>query len=172
MDLGQFVRLVRGSAVIRLFYHFTDLQNVDSIKRHGLLSMRELRNRGLAVTPGGNDWSLEADQACGMDAYVHLCFRRNHSMEYKARKAGRQMRFIEVDPAVIEIPGVMVSDDVANQSGVIPRPAAEMLDELDLEVIYSRTRWADPLIQARLRQVERYEVLVPDHVPVDLIRKF
>jgi hypothetical protein len=40
---------------------------------------------------------------------------------------------------------------------------------MDLEVLYGYTDWKDPAIQARLRTVERYEILVPDHVPLRYI---
>jgi hypothetical protein len=56
------------------FYHFTDARNLSSIRQYGILSMREIRQRGLIVAPGGNNWSIEADQRSGMDAYVHLGF--------------------------------------------------------------------------------------------------
>ena len=72
-----------------VFYHFTDTRNLPSIRAHGLLSMRELRQRGIVVTPGGNDWSLDADQRSGMDGYVHLCFFKGHPMEWLATQDGR-----------------------------------------------------------------------------------
>ncbi|MFZ0845265.1 MAG: DarT ssDNA thymidine ADP-ribosyltransferase family protein [Pseudolabrys sp.] len=73
------------------FYHFTDTRNIPGIKAaNGILSRREatrLKQKIEAV--GGNDWSVEADDRTGMDAYVHLCFTNEHPMEFLARQDGR-----------------------------------------------------------------------------------
>jgi hypothetical protein len=41
---------------------------------------------------------------------------------------------------------------------------------IDFEVLYARTTWTDPEIQQRLRAAEKYEILVPRAIPLDLIR--
>ncbi|WP_186002521.1 DarT ssDNA thymidine ADP-ribosyltransferase family protein, partial [Mycobacterium sp. KBS0706] len=84
MELQNFLtEVVAKSTQNRCFYHFTDTRNLPSISAHGLLSMQELRARGLTVSAtGGNSWSLDADSQCGMDAYVHLCFFDSHPMEW------------------------------------------------------------------------------------------
>ena len=41
---------------------------------------------------------------------------------------------------------------------------------IDFEVLYTRTDWRDPEIQRRLHQAEKYEILVPKKIPLDLIR--
>jgi ssDNA thymidine ADP-ribosyltransferase, DarT len=154
------------------FYHFTDIRNLPTIRLHGLLSMRALRERSIIVAPGGNDWSLDADRRSGMDDYVHLCFFKEHPMEYVAKKDGRigDSRFLKIVPSVIEIPGVMITDKVANRSDAWPRPAEVMVGKLDLEVIYTRTDWKDAKIQERLRAARLCEILVPKSVPLELIR--
>lgn len=156
----------------RVFYHFTDTRNLPSIRQHGLLSMHQLRERRIIVAPGGNDWSLDADKRTGMDRFVHLCFFEDHPMEYVAKKEGRieKTRFLRVDPRVITMEGVLISTEVSNKAGVLPRPADEMVNELDLEVIYTRTDWKDPKVQARLRAAQKCELLVPEHIAVKLLR--
>src|SRR5216684_1267056 len=75
MDLDSFLsKNVKSSTQQRSFVHFTDRSNLVSLKKHGLLSARELRRRGIAARFGGNQWSIDRDLATGMDAYVHLCF--------------------------------------------------------------------------------------------------
>jgi ssDNA thymidine ADP-ribosyltransferase, DarT len=156
----------------RGFYHFTDTRNLPTIRQYGLLSMSALRVRNLIVAPGGNDWSLDADKRSGMDNYVHLCFFKEHPMEYLATKEGRiqNSRFLKIDPSVIEIEGVMITDAVANRADTWPRPAEEMVAKLDLEVIYKRTDWKDPKIQVRLRAARLCELLIPRTVPLQMIR--
>lgn len=156
------------------FYHFTDTKNLPSIRQHGLLSMRTLRASQIDTTCGGNDWSLDADRRFGMDAYVHLCFFSEHPMEWLARQDGRieQSRFLRIAPEVLRIPGVLITDGVSNKADMKPQPAEDMIGKLDLKVIYTRTDWKDPEVQERLKAARRCEVLVPDRVPVALIKNF
>src|ERR1700678_2645905 len=87
---------------VTLLYHFTDRRNLPFIREHGgLYPMTKLRKKNIEVpAPGGNDWSQDADGIKGMDAYVHLCFRATHPMEYVAREAGRigDTIFLQIHP--------------------------------------------------------------------------
>jgi hypothetical protein len=154
------------------FYHFTDDRNLPSIRAHGLLSMREIRQRALIVAPGGNNWSLEADQRSGMDAYVHLGFFSDHPMEYVAKKEGRivKTRYLKIRPDIITLPGVLISDRVANRADALPKPAEEMIDKLDLDVIYTRTDWTDAKIKVRLKAAQLCEILIPKSISVASIK--
>ena len=107
-----------------------------------------------------------------MDAYVHLCFRNNHPMEYLARQEGRigDTIFLQIHPDVLTWDGVLFTDDVANKAGVDTHTIEEAREIIDFEVLYTRTNWSDPEIQARLKQAEKYEILVPKKIPLDLIR--
>ncbi len=153
------------------FYHFTDESNLESIRAHGILSMQQLREREISTVPGDNQWSQDADRYCGVDAYAHLCFLRQHPMEWSARQDGRinKTRFLRIDPSVLRLPDVMMTDQVSNKSGVKPRPANDLIPELDFQVMYTRTDWKDPEIQQRRKKAELYEILVPDCIPVDYI---
>lgn len=165
---------IKSYLASRTLFHFTDQRNIPSIAQHGLLSVRQLADCAIhPEAPGGNQWSHDADKRIGMDRYVHLCFFDQHPMEYRAREAGRiaAATFLRVLPAVLDIPGVMFADDVANKAGVIIRPLAEIDAHLDLDVIYTRLDWKDPAVRERLQQARKYEILVPDHVPVALLRK-
>jgi hypothetical protein len=156
------------------FFHFTDRRNALSIREHGgLYSHAALRTRAIQIAaPGGNDWSHDADASKGLDRYVHLCFRPNHPMEYVARQDGRlgDVVYLQIHPDVLGKEGVLFAPDVSNKSGVETIPLADALDMIDFKVLYTRTDWSDPEIQQRLRQAEKYELLVPDHIELKLIR--
>jgi hypothetical protein len=124
------------------------------------------------LAPGGNQWSRDADVRKGMDQYVHLCFRNNHPMEHLARKEGRinQSIFLEIDPSVMDSLGVMFTLDVSNKAGVEAVSITQAVELIDFEVLYKRTDWSDQAIQQRLKQAEKYEVLVPRNIPLALIR--
>lgn len=128
---------------ITQLYHFTDRRNLRLIRKHGgLYPMSKLKKKGIAVpAPGGNQWSQDADGLKGMADYVHLCFRPNHPMEFRARADGRteDSIFLEIHPDVMYWKGVRFTSDVSK-------------------------------IQKRLRRAEKYEILVPAKIGLDLIR--
>ncbi len=155
-------------------YHFTDRRNLPLIRqRGGLHPMADLKRMNVAVpAAGGNEWSQDADEYKGMDKYVHLCFRSNHPMEYLARQEGRieDSIFLEIHPAVLQFKGVAFTADVSNKSGVIIHNIADASNLIDFEVLYTRTDWSDASIQQRLKQAEKCEILVPQCIPLNLIR--
>lgn len=171
MTLEELVGWFRANRLT--FFHFTDERNIPLIKEHGLLSNRELVRRGLkCLAPGGNQWSIDADVRTGMDRYVHLCLRKQHPMEYMARQEGRiqASRFLRIDPDVLLIGGAQLTDGVSNKTGVNRGDPIGMMHAIDWEVLYLRTNWKDPAIQERLKVASKYEVLIPDAVPVASIR--
>lgn len=92
-------------------------------------------------------------------------------MKYLAQRDGRlpNPRYLAIDPEVLEIEGVKIAFGVANSTGVDILPIEEGIDRLDIEVLYSWTDWSNPEIQNRLRAAEKFEILVPNEVPRNLI---
>jgi hypothetical protein len=170
----RFLTQIQKSTQHNCFYHFTDRRNLESIRRAGgILCMRSLRENGITIpAPGGNDWSMDADRICHMDQYVHLCFTRGHPMRHLAEKEGRitDAVWLRINPEVIRLPGVMITDEVANKSGVVPQPVVHALPKIDLEVIYTRMDWRIPAIKQRLDVVDKYEIIVPNIVPLRFIQ--
>jgi hypothetical protein len=164
MTTGQMQRIPR-------LYHFTDRRNLASIRKHGgLLCWAELVKRGIKVpAPGGNDWSHQEDERRGLDGYVHLCFRENHPMEYRARQENRitDSIFLQISPAVLTLPEVRFSADVANKRGVESVPIAEAAQHIDFDILYTYVK--DETWKQRLAKAEKYEVLVPDRIALSLI---
>jgi hypothetical protein len=160
--------------LIQRLFHFTDTRNLPLIRRcGGLLSLAALRKKNIDVpAPGGNEWSHDADHLVGLDKYVHLCFRKQHPMEYRAKQDGRIVDpiFLEIAPDVLAIPSVLFTPDVSNKSGVKQYTVEQALKMIDFEVLYKQTDWRDPAIRTRLNNAEKCEVLVPDLVPLALIR--
>jgi len=107
-----------------------------------------------------------------MGKYVHLCLRNNHPMEFLARQEGRitDTIFLQIDPSVLQIPGVLFTPDVSNKAGVEPVPLGEAAQLIDFPVLYTQTDWSKPEIQQRLKQAEKCEILIPAHIPIGLIR--
>lgn len=173
MEIAAFLRVVNRNPQQAYFFHFTDTRNLPSIREHGLLSLRELGARGIPIpAPGGNPLSQEIDVSRGLDAYVHLSFTASHPMDYRAKMDGRieRSKYLQIDPAVAEIEGVVATLDVSNGRGVEPLPLRSALDGLDLEVLYTRMNWADPEVKKRLNAARRCELLIPGSVPREFIR--
>jgi hypothetical protein len=172
MTLEQFAAVIADSKQHSCLYHFTDRRNLAGIRQHGLLSMQRVKLlEAPLVAPGGNDWSIDADAHCGMDKYVHLCFCDNHPMEYLARSEGRleSTVFLRINPEILNVAGVLLTNAVSNKSGVVPATPEKMLGSLDLGVIYQRMDWRLPDVMERLKAARLYEILVPNCVPPEMI---
>lgn len=72
--------------------------------------------------------------------------------------------YLSIDPEVIKLPGVMITNAPSNQGGVERIAAAQALDGLDLDVIYTRMEWTNSAIMERLKIARKYEILVPTSV--------
>ena len=164
MNVEQLIALIRKSSQHKHLYHFTDEANFPSIRERGLVSKETMRTEDWwPHATGGNELSRRLDTKQGIDPYVSLCMTTSHRMVYLAQKDGRlpNPRYLKVAPRVLKIEGVKIALGVANASGVEICPIEEVIDKLDLEVLYSRTDWSKPDIQSRLQVAEKYEVLCP-----------
>jgi hypothetical protein len=155
-------------------YHFTDTRNIPSIKEHGLLSLAELKRRDIEISAaGGNELSQNLDAELKLDEYVHLCFFDEHPMEYTARQDGRinQSIFLRIKPIVLQWNGVIFTLAVANQNCVERLTFEQAKGKMDIEIICPSTRqdWGDPDIKERRKIVKKYEILVPNSIPVEFI---
>jgi hypothetical protein len=92
-------------------------------------------------------------------------------MSYVAGAGDRNLDpvYLSIDPEVIKRPGVMITNAASNQGGVERVAAAQALDGLDLEVIYTRMDWTDSAIMERLKTARKYEILVPVNVACQFI---
>lgn len=156
---------------VRVLYHFTDLRNIPSIREHrGLYSLEKLEEKGIKVAaPGGNKWSHDADRLKELHKYVHLCFRRNHPMEYWARKEGRIGDFIylEIHRDILLVGGVLFTADVSNKVGVDSCSLEEAEGLLDVPMLYATPNKENT---KRMLAAEKCEILVPDFIPLKMLQ--
>jgi hypothetical protein len=155
----------------KTFFHFTDTRNLDLIRKYGLLSRRRANELGIKIpAPGGNQWSRDAADRLGLDRYVSLCLTPSHPMEYGARKGGQiqEVRYLPIRPEIIKAKGVMMTGGISNKAGLVPESPGEVLEKLDIDAIY-QPKWSETGFVGRLKVAEKFEILVPDHVPSDYI---
>lgn len=161
-------------ARIPFLLHFTDERNLPSIRDSGgLFSTATLRQAQIEFHPGGDAASLALDTGCGMDQYVHLCFRGAHPMAHRVveRNPGIRLKYLRIDRSILYEPGVMFVAGVGYAHGVNPIPAADAAAQgmIDFDVLFTWMDWRDAEIQARRRAAELSEILVPEHVALDKI---
>ena len=154
-------------------WHFTDLSNIQSIiDNNGLLAFSEARKKTIAIpTPGGNQWSHDADKFKGVDQYVHLAFIDDHPMLYVAKKDQRikDPIWLKISTVILAHPDVRYTLDVSNKEGVPLLNAQQAIEKLDFEVLFTYTDWKDPHIQARRKIALKAEILIPNQVAIGMI---
>lgn len=157
-------------------WHFTDKSNLDLIIKHGgLLSLAKLEQKGIDIPiPGGNVWSHEADRLNGVHKYVHLAFVDDHPMLFRAKQEGRILEpiWLKIDSSVLLEDNVRYTSDVSNKYGVPTLQPEEAREQIDFEVLFTRTDWTNPEIQARRQAAKKSEILVPDFVPIEKILSY
>jgi len=172
MTVDELIAHINVSPQHRHLYHFTDESNLETIATKGLLSKQQMRAEGWwPAATGGNDLSHQLDDYRGISSHVSLCFTRNHPMKFLANQDGRlpSPRYLGISTDVLRIPGVRVAFGVANANDTVIIDLPDAIEHMDIEVLYSRTDWRDPEVQARLRTAEKMELLVPNIVPRPLI---
>lgn len=152
---------------VNCLYHFTDKNNLDNIKKKGLCPRNELKEDEFIA--GGNEWSVTADDNCGLDAFVHLCLFRNHPMKYQREREGKEFVWLKINLDVLDFPGVKYTNGVSNKSGVQLLSEEDAISCYDFEAM-GRIDFDIDGNQQRKSMVEKYEILVPSVIPWDMIR--
>ena len=102
-------------------YHFTDYRNLESIKRHGLMSWRRLRKKKIPHYPASNDLSRDLDRWKGLQDYVRLCKSPDHPMAYIAKNEGRigNYAWLRIDLSAVQLALTKYSDKNATKNGAV-----------------------------------------------------
>ena len=83
--------VLRRHGCLTLF-HFTDSSNVESIRKHGLLSAASITKQEIASTMNSDELSRSLDNSYGLQDYVRLSFNANNPMRFVAVKEKRITR--------------------------------------------------------------------------------
>jgi len=156
-------------------HYITLIANVPSIVEHGILSntrAADVPHQSLAMAevqerrrpkqiPGGRR----------LHEYVNLYFDAHNPMLSRRRLRNNEICILRVDPAVLDVAGVIVADRNASSKwvGFFPVPAG--LQAIDRERIFD-THWIHPddrYDEWRHKSEKCAEVLVPDRVQPELI---
>lgn len=163
--LSEFI----GDLGINALYHFTDERNHDMVKKHGLMSWKQLQCKELTgkVKPGGCAQSRATDKNKGLDDFVHLSFCQRHPMAFVATKEGRINNAVvfRIKPGVVDLPGVMFCDRNAARADGRVQGGFEGLAKVRVKIMHGDYQSLSP----EERTLYQAEVLVPQHVPAQLV---
>lgn len=105
---------------IDCLYHFTSIDNADSIRRNGICSAKYLNDNGINVSYASSGESREIDIRKGKADYVHLSYERKNPMLYIALKEGRLADYViyEISTDVIFLRETLFTHCNAAKNGV------------------------------------------------------
>ena len=161
--------LKRGISSI---WHFTDESNLKSIEKNGILSYCEAQKRNIHIpAPGGNEVSHNADRKNSVDDYIHACFSKKHPMLYVAKEDGRIKKpiLLKISIDVLDIDGVMYTNDVSNKSGVQKLSSIDAVRQINIEDIFDYLDFDQQGMKERKNSALKSEILIPKFIPVKMI---
>ncbi|MBF0572022.1 MAG: DUF4433 domain-containing protein [Candidatus Omnitrophica bacterium] len=164
---------MKRADVAELFY-ITPVANLKSIVKLGILSnkradkvahvsvaMPEVQDRRRPKKiPGAGD----------LHDYVNLYFDAHNPMLSRRRDQNAQICILRVSTSVLDIKGVVISDQNAASDYAKFSDVESGLASLDKDVLYARY-WThpDPYEQMKHGSIKCAEVLVPNHVPSEMV---
>lgn len=156
-------------ARVRELHNITHFDNVPSILEHGILChsrAARLRHRSVA------DEAVQARRAAtrvpgGLPLHRYACLYLDARNAMLYRLLGTApLAVLAIDPQVLDLPGVIVSDRNAASGTAMFRPAPKGIAALDAEDVYSE--WWKGSRDARQKRCA--EVLVPERIAPAMIR--
>ena len=97
---------------IKHLYHFTDSNNLNSIRETGLMSATRLQEKSIVSKMNSDETSRNIDRNSGLEDFVRLSFCSNNPMMYVSKKEGRINNpvVLKVKLEVVSRPGVLFTD--------------------------------------------------------------
>ena len=104
---------------VRYFYHFTDENNLQSIKKYrGLYSWYYLKQNNIKIpNSGGDNLSKQLDMRYGLQDYVRLSFCDDHPMAYRLQQSGARLVLLKIRIDVAGFRETKFSDINATDGG-------------------------------------------------------
>ena len=121
---------------ISCLYHFTDINNLDSIsKLGGLFPRKQLKSMGVnSLYMGGNELSVQLDIKNNLTDYVRLSFCSNLPMMYRLRYEGHTLALLKIRLSVIT-PETLIANMNANSNSCNIEKGMQALRELNYDAI-------------------------------------
>jgi hypothetical protein len=157
--------------------HFiTPIVNVPSIVKHGILShnlseklshdsvaMQEIQEKRINKQIPGTHKQLHD--------YANLYFDAHNPMLSKRRSKNDELCILRIDPAVLDLPGVIIADQNASSNYVRFYSVTKGLSAIDKEKLFSKY-WTHPgnqFAEWAHKSIKCAETLVPERVEPNYI---
>ena len=157
-------------AAVKELHYITPIANVVSIMQHGILSnalSEKVPHDSLAMEEiQAKRKNKQIPGARKLHEYANLYFDAHNPMLSKRRNQNDQICILCVNASVLDLPGVIISDQNAASSYVRFFPVAAGLAALDKDKVFA-TFWLHPENQIEEwahSSVKCAEVLIPDSV--------
>lgn len=124
---------------ITCFYHFTDEQNLASIRRlGGLFSWYYCKNNDIIIpNAGGSSDSRALDTRHGLQDYVRLSFCSDHPMKYRLQRAGAKLVLLKIKIDVAAFKDTQFSNMNAAANAVQHGASFEDLERVNIYAVKS-----------------------------------
>lgn len=156
----------------KALYNIMPIANIPSVTQSGILSYNSVPDNHISVAdpdvqdrrdkyiPGGKE----------LHSYANLYFDPRNPMMYRRRNEYKDLCILAITAQILDIDGVVVTDQNAATSLVKFIEPHEMQGALDFDIIYMRD-WNDSDYYEKIRKRHKKcaEVLVPDNVPYSYI---
>jgi hypothetical protein len=155
-------------ARVHELHYITPIANLRSIMTHGLLSHNQaakIPHESVANESVQDNREKPVPGGLSLHDYVNVYFDARNAMMYCRLHLRETLGVVRVSPAVLDIPGAVITDVNAAVSGVAFYDSPGGLVQLDEERVYTDD-WRDPnpWIQLKQKQQRQAEVLVPHNV--------
>ncbi len=150
---------------INTVWHFTDISNLKSIKKYGILSLHEIVEKSIDAHFGADDLSHSLDRRSGLDKYVHLAFIKDHPMYHNALKRGSidHAVWLEFDLSILLDSDAMFSDVVANKNGAKMYTLDKVEKKIDFGKMFHNDFWTK--VEAR-----KAEIMIPERIDMSYLK--
>lgn len=152
---------------VRFLFHFTDRQNVESIKKNGgLFSWKYCEEHNIQIkNAGGDETSRFLDTKHKLEDYVRLSFCTDHPMAWRLKQNGSSLVLLKIQADVAWLQGTLFSDINAADNAHHHGPSLDDLKRVDINA----TRMHYLTNTSEFFKKHQAEVLVRTHVPLEYI---
>lgn len=156
-------------------YSIMPIQNIPSVMEHGVVSHDIAKNyvhNSVALEDVQEKREAKVINARGLHSYANLYFDPHNPMLSTIRHKNQEICLLAINPEVLNLPDVVVTDRNAAASVVRFIEPKTMTKVLDFDRIYMKY-WRDPdnsaFVNADNKAIKCAEVLVPDCVPYEYV---
>lgn len=167
-DWEEYKKILTANQIHTL-YHFTDRENLKSIKKHGALYSWHycITNNIDIPVPGGNQLSRDLDTRKGLQDYVRVSFTRSHPMMFVQPIRTRNNVILELDIELIYWKGTKYADKNATRNDVNVGSSLHDFNQLRFDLFKRPNHFG---LSDHDKPFFQGEILMPTKIPAKFIR--